>query len=201
MASQPWKAGDAGRWTRGWAARALTLVPMLALIACAAPLPPGHMPLGLAATQPLGATWFCAEHARECVPQPAPPADIAMTPARWHDLRAVQHDVNLAITPAPGADVAWHYATDGSGNCVQFALEKRRRLMERGWPAAALRLATVVTPWDEGHLVLVVVTSQGDWVLDNLHRRVARWEDLPYRWIARQQGASMADWVAIAVHG
>jgi len=34
-------------------------------------------------------------------------------------------------------------------------------------------------------------------VLDNLQADVVRWEKLPYRWIARQQGASMEGWVSV----
>ena len=182
------------------ALRGFWLLALLMPAACAAP-PPGHMPLGGATTQPIGASWFCAENTRECAGQSPAAAEIGLTAERWHDLRAVQRDVNRDIAPATTAEVAWHYPVDASGDCVQFALEKRRRLVQRGWPAGALRLATVITPRDQGHLVLVAVTSQGDWVLDNLRHDVTRWEDLPYRWIARQRGASMADWVAVAVRG
>jgi hypothetical protein len=48
-----------------------------------------------------------------------------------------------------------------------------------------------------GHLVLVIDTAEGDWVRDNLQADVVRRENLPYRWIARQQGASMEEWVSI----
>jgi predicted transglutaminase-like cysteine proteinase len=44
-----------------------------------------------------------------------------------------------------------------------------------------------VTKADIGHLVLVIDTTEGDWMLDNLRADIVRWEDLPYRWIARQQ--------------
>ena len=62
----------------------------------------------------------------------------------------------------------------------------------------ALQLATAVTPDKVGHLVLVIDTTEGDWVLDNLRADVERWRDLPYRWVARQQGAAMEDWVSVA---
>jgi predicted transglutaminase-like cysteine proteinase len=193
-------ATDAPELRRKCASRLLALAPVLLLMACAAP-PPGHMPVGAATSQPIGAMWFCAENAAECAPQRSAVAEIALTPERWRELRAVQHDVNRQIAPAAEGGPAWHYPVGGGGDCVQFALEKRRQLIARGWPAGALRLATVITPRTEGHLVLVAVTDEGDWVLDNLRADVARWEDLPYRWIARQRGASMADWVAIAAHG
>jgi predicted transglutaminase-like cysteine proteinase len=44
----------------------------------------------------------------------------------------------------------------------------------------------------------VIDTTEGDWVLDNLRADVVRWEGLHYRWIARQQGPSMGEWVSVA---
>jgi predicted transglutaminase-like cysteine proteinase len=140
---------------------------------------------------------FCAENASDCSEQPSTTQEVAMTPALWNELLAVQHDINRKLRPTREAWFAWHYAYDGTGTCVQFALEKRRALILRGWPPGTLQLTTAVTPGDLGHLVLVVDTTEGDWVLDNLRANVVRWKDLPYRWIARQQGASLQDWVSV----
>jgi predicted transglutaminase-like cysteine proteinase len=139
---------------------------------------------------------FCVENANECSEQRSTTQKVAMTPELWNRLRWVQHDINRKLRPTREARFAWHYSADGTGNCVQFALEKRRALIVHGWPSGALQLATGVTTADIGHLVLVIATTQGDWVLDNLQADVVRWEDLPYRWIARQQGASMQEWVS-----
>jgi predicted transglutaminase-like cysteine proteinase len=156
------------------------------------------MPLGRTVPQPLGAQLFCLENAIECSEQRSATQEIKMTPELWSDLVSVQRDVNQKFKPTREARFAWDYSVDGTGNCVQFALEKRRALIRRGWPAGALQLATAVTPGDVGHLVLVIDTTEGDWVLDNLRADVVRWEGLHYRWIARQQGPSMGEWVSVA---
>ena len=172
---------------------------MLGLTACAGGAP-SHMPLGGTVARPIGATLFCMENANECSQQRSTTQEAAMTPELWSELRWVQHDINRKLRPTRVARFAWHYAGYGTGNCVQFALEKRRALILLGWPPGALQLATVFTPTDIGHLVLVIATTEGDWVLDNLRADVVRWEDLPYRWIARQQGASMQNWVSVEPH-
>ena len=59
------------------------------------------------------------------------------------------------------------------------------QLLDLKFPASALLLAVAVVPSGEAHLVLIVVTDQGDFVLDSLRRDVVRWEKLPYRWIKR----------------
>lgn len=169
---------------------------LLGLVACAN-APSGHMPLGGTVGQPLGAELFCLENATECSTQRSPTQQIKMTPELWSDLLSVQYNINRKFRPTQEVRFAWDYSADGTGNCVQFALEKRRALIGRGWHPGALQLATAVTPANIGHLVLVIDTDEGDWVLDNLRPDVVRWQQLPYRWIARQQGASMEDWVAV----
>lgn len=82
------------------------------------------------------------------------------------------------------------------GDCEDYALEKRRRLIEAGVPAAALSMAVAVTARGESHAVLVVAMEQGDWVLDNLTPWATPWSELNYRWIERQAPGSAA-WVTI----
>jgi len=82
------------------------------------------------------------------------------------------------------------------GDCEDYALEKRRRLIEAGVPAAALSMAVAVTARGESHAVLVVAMDQGDWVLDNLTPWVTPWSELNYHWIQRQTPGSAA-WVTI----
>ncbi|KSB87512.1 hypothetical protein AS593_17745 [Caulobacter vibrioides] len=82
------------------------------------------------------------------------------------------------------------------GDCEDYALEKRRRLIEAGVPAAALSMAVAVTARGESHAVLVVAMDQGDWVLDNLTPWATPWGELNYRWIQRQAPGSAA-WVTV----
>lgn len=82
------------------------------------------------------------------------------------------------------------------GDCEDYALEKRRRLIEAGVPAAALSMAVAVTARGESHAVLVVAMEQGDWVLDNLTPWATPWSELNYRWIERQAPGSAA-WLTI----
>jgi len=180
------------------------LLPAAILAACAHGTPggpPSRMLLGQPISPPIGSILFCRQNPHDCTPQPPATRQVAMTAELWTELRSVQQAVNRQLSPMKAREVAWHYAQDRRGTCVQYALEKRRRLLEIGWPAEALQLATAVVPGNIGHLVLVVDTTEGDWVMDNLRPDVVRWADLPYRWIARQNGASMSDWAAVASQG
>jgi predicted transglutaminase-like cysteine proteinase len=160
-----------------------------------------RMPLGQPVATPLGAHWFCYFHTLACTRELNPVPEMAMTDQRWAELRAVQDDVNRDIRPSAFlsvSDIGWHYPRHHIGDCVQYALLKRHKLLMQGWPSGTLHLTTVVTAHEQGHLVLVVSTNQGDWVLDNLHDTVLPWDALPYRWVARQQGPTFKDWVSVA---
>jgi predicted transglutaminase-like cysteine proteinase len=185
--------------------RLLPLGAIATLTACAAgPAAtdhPGPMPLGASVGAPLGASAFCHYSPSECTQPPSTVTSLDMTEDRWRELRAVQQNVDSGIAPrlpTNATEVAWHYAVDGAGDCVQYALEKRRALLERGWPAGALHLVTASTGTDVRHLVLLVSTTDGDFVLDNLQSDVVPWTRLPYQWIARQQGPTLRDWVGVA---
>lgn len=82
------------------------------------------------------------------------------------------------------------------GDCEDYALEKRRRLIAAGVPESALSMAVAVTARGETHAVLVVSFESGDWVLDNLTPWATPWEDLNYRWVQRQVAGS-STWTAV----
>ena len=83
------------------------------------------------------------------------------------------------------------------GDCEDYALEKRRRLIAAGVPAQSLSMAVAVTARGESHAVLIVAMESGDMVLDNLTPWATPWQDLNYRWVERQT-AGGSDWVSIS---
>ena len=115
-----------------------------------------------------------------------------MTRALWRTLHEVQVGVDHELDPDAPADVAWHYAVAGEATCVQHALEKHRALLARGVPSSAPQLATAMAPRGGGHFVLIVATTSGDWVLDNLRYDVTSWRALPYCTFARHDGSLMS---------
>jgi predicted transglutaminase-like cysteine proteinase len=159
------------------------------------------MPTGPATGQPIGAMLFCNSHASECAGDAAPEVRVTLTDEAWHELRSVQYNVDNDIAPRNPTMVAWDYASNGTGSCVQYAMEKRRALLALGWPASSLRLATATTRGGVGHLVLIANTTGGDLVLDNLSRDVMPWQSLSYRWGAVQTDASMRKWAVAAAPG
>lgn len=106
---------------------------------------------------------------------------------------AVQRTVNAGVTYRTDAEQyglpdLWRDAKlGGAGDCDDFALAKRRALLDAGAELAALRLAICRTPAGELHVVLIVTTERGDLVLDNLREAPVMRQELPYTWIAIEE--------------
>lgn len=83
------------------------------------------------------------------------------------------------------------------GDCEDFVLAKRRALVASGYSPTLLSIALVITPWGEDHAVLLVSTTDGELVLDNLTPRIERWDRTGYRWLKRQTPGHALAWSAI----
>lgn len=85
------------------------------------------------------------------------------------------------------------------GDCEDYALAKRRALIEAGAPGEALSIAIVRTFRGEMHAVLLVATPQGEVVLDNLSPWILPWNEAPYQWLDRQAPGAPTQWVHVGV--
>lgn len=136
--------------------------------------------------------------------------NLILTQALWDKMIAVDQAINDKIKPmsdeqAFGVSNYWTLPlTDGPkavGNCKHYALEKRKALVDLGFPAAALSLAVVKTRGGEIHAVLLVMTDQGEYVLDNLSPWVTPWTQSDYVWLTRQTPGEPLHWVTPDIQG
>jgi predicted transglutaminase-like cysteine proteinase len=133
---------------------------------------------------PSGYYFMCVGHPSLCRTRAgriamSPDGSVVLTDAALNQLNAVNAKVNAAIEPAYRD--AWT-PEQPAGDCKDFAMTKRQRLIESGWPSSALPVAIVRTSLGEKHLVLVARTSRGDFVLDNLADAIAPWTSPSYSW-------------------
>lgn len=155
------------------------------------------MPLGAPSPPPIGLIGFCLKYLTECAPPAPGAAVVALDGQRLQQLEQVQAKVNAAIAPRDVPGHAWDYPINGTGECNEYAIEKRRELIELGWPREALLLTAALTERGEGHLVLVARTTGGDLVLDNRVDAVTDWSNLPYHWISQQTATNLTQWVSL----
>jgi predicted transglutaminase-like cysteine proteinase len=91
----------------------------------------------------------------------------------------------------------WNYPDDGYGDCEDYALEKRKLLIEAGWPREALLMTVVRDQNGNGHAVLTVKTDRGEFILDNQTSDILLWSDTGYRFVKRQSQSDPNVWVSL----
>lgn len=68
------------------------------------------------------------------------------------------------------------------GDCEDYALAKRRLLMEAGYDSHKMHVATCWTERGEYHAVLIVETERGHYVLDNRFAFPMEKQSTGYKW-------------------
>ncbi len=161
---------------------------------------------GPQALPPIGWIQFCSDNPVDCAVQKLT-ARVAKLDARaWRELVRINREVNDEIEPMSdmehwGVMERWSYPTDGKGDCEDFVLEKRKRLIAAGWPRQALLVTVVRDEKGDGHAVLTVKTDRGDYVLDNQAARVKAWQDTGYAFVKRQSEQHPNMWVSLGAAG
>ena len=162
-------------------------------------LPQTHMHLYGATDAPVGHVKFCEANPDDCRIRGHGEGDVELTTKRWQELLSVNRQVNQAVKPLSdqaqyGMIEKWTYPTTGKGDCEDYVLLKKRKLMELGWPVGALLITVVRDENNEGHAVLAVRTSSGDLILDNKHLNILAWQDTKYTYIKRQSALDPRSW-------
>jgi len=144
---------------------------------------------------------FCDRHPQECAVDTSEAASITLTNEIWAQIVEINRSVNAEIKPMTdmeqwGVLDSWDFPKTGYGDCEDYQLLKRKRLVAAGLPRRALRMTVVLDELNEGHAVLKVVTDRGDFVLDNKTNAVLPWDRTGYVYIKREGHDSIA-WVSL----
>ena len=152
------------------------------------------------AQPPLGFLRFCEANPEDCRAASDTTARLAASPQRLNELDEINRRVNRLIIPTTdlahyGVAELWVLPTDGKGDCEDYALLKRHELLKLGWPSNALLMTVVSDEKGEGHAVLTVRTTAGDFILDNKVDEVRIWNEAPYRFLERESSLNPRYWV------
>ena len=152
-------------------------------------------------SQPIGHYEYCKIYRSDCSISSRDTSPTKLTKARWQAMQRINSGVNQRVMPVTDMDLyhveeEWAYP-ERYGDCEDYVLEKRRLLMQEGWPASSLLITVVLQPSGEGHAVLTVRTSQGDYILDNLNGEILPWTRTSYRFLKRQAAAYSGGWETI----
>jgi predicted transglutaminase-like cysteine proteinase len=161
-----------------------------------------YAPLGGPTSVPWGWADFCQRCPEECGGGQLAPLDVNLTPQAMKEIDRVNKWVNAHVEPVSdmehcGDIEKWGYPTDGKGDCDNYALFKRKILIDEGFPRQALLMTVVKDEHNEGHAILTVKTNAGEFVLDNLNDEVKSWDRTGYRFIKRQSQTDQNVWLQI----
>lgn len=163
-------------------------------------------PQGGLASVPIGWLNFCADaaNAADCAVAPAAARNVVMNRAAWRTVERINRNVNAAVAPVSdmenyGVEEYWTYPTNGRGDCEDYVLLKRRLLIEAGFPRQSLLVTVVREANGDGHAVLTLTTTAGDYVLDNKRDGVRRWGATGYAFIKRQSQENPNQWIDLRV--
>jgi predicted transglutaminase-like cysteine proteinase len=150
---------------------------------------------------PYGFVKFCERELEECRQGAPEEQRFSAGPDRLSELDAVNRAVNHEIEPATDLEVYgqteyWAIPTT-RGDCEDYALLKRKRLIARGWPISSLLMTVVRDERGEGHAVLTARTVQGDFILDNKVDEVKVWYRTPYEYVMRQSYLNTRIWMSL----
>jgi predicted transglutaminase-like cysteine proteinase len=151
---------------------------------------------------PIGWVEFCERQPMDCAVETLRPTTFTLDEASWKDIVRINAAVNREIKPITdmehhGVIEQWSYPEDGSGDCEDYVLEKRKRLMRAGFPRQSLLITVVRDHKGDGHAVLTVKTDRGDFILDNQAAKVLAWHETSYRFIKRQSEETPNRWVSL----
>ncbi len=155
---------------------------------------------------PLGHIQFCNRNPSQCRTirgkKQRVKNKVVLNAKNWSELKRINYRTNSNIRPI--SDQRKHGTLDvwsvgrGSGDCEDYALRKRHDLIALGWPSSALMITTALDHLRRPHAVLLVRTSKGDFILDNLTNRIRPWRHVPYRWAKRQSEYNPKKWVRLS---
>lgn len=131
---------------------------------------------------PIGWVELCVTLPGECHVSGRIPGEVILDKETLSVLSQVNRWVNENIKPMTdlehwGVMEKWSYPDDGYGDCEDYALLKRRMLMEAGFPRGALLITVVHEHNGNGHAVLTVKTNQGEYILDNQNDKIVLWSE------------------------
>lgn len=159
------------------------------------------MKIGSRTSQPIGHYEYCQSNGIDCSIKSHSISPPTLTRKRWQEMVETNAETNFSIKPITdlefyGVEEHWTFPST-HGDCEDYVLLKRHKLMKMGWPASALLVTVVRQKSGDGHAVLTVRTNRGDYILDNLNDRIEAWNNTEYTYLKRVSPRNSGWWEEI----
>lgn len=148
---------------------------------------------------PSGAAELCTRYSWACAKTSG---GAKISAQQIATVQKINRKINQSVRSVPdqrqyrSKDV-WALPTRAGGDCEDYALAKKLKLVQMGYAPQELLIATVVHKRLGPHAVLVMRTDSGDYVLDNLTNRVLPWNETDYFFVQMQDPRNPRGWVGV----
>lgn len=137
---------------------------------------------------------FCIVYPDQCVIRSDRRHSKGSVAELLDQVRQVNVAVNRSIAPLPDVGFDSWDVDVAAGDCEDYALQKRKELVQLGWPTDVLRIALTRTPHGTYHAVLLATIGGTDYVLDNMTPRILPWSATPYTFLFVQDADDPKAW-------
>lgn len=136
-------------------------------------------------------SWACSGSSQGSITSPEDMLRVA---------KEVNQEVNYEIRPVSddrqyGRSESWRLPVSGEGDCEDYALLKKKRLIEKGIAPNRVRLAQVIKRGVVSHVVLLLNVGGQDYVLDNLTSSMRLRQSTQYVVLKTQNARNPTQWV------
>lgn len=146
---------------------------------------------------PFASVVFCMQSPDQCR-RTKGEATTTLDARRKQELASVNSAVNRSIGPQNDRAGSDNWAVDVTrGDCEDYALTKRKKLIALGWSSGSLRIAVALTSRGEGHAVVIAKTSEGDLVLDNRTNSIKDWRQTDLQLLTIQSHDDPKQWYKV----
>lgn len=150
---------------------------------------------------PMAHVRFCIEYPKQCAKRASRLDSNLPRNALFAQLGRINQQINAAISPKAdgvyrGLQDEWRINVS-QGDCEDFALQKRKLLLDMGWSSSSLRIATALTTGGVGHAVLIARILGKDYVLDNLSAELRHWNTTGYKFLKIQSPNDPKLWLSV----
>jgi predicted transglutaminase-like cysteine proteinase len=149
------------------------------------------IPIASVEDPPLAYRDFCGQNEQAC--KLSGPSIVQWSRELHGKLQQTNMHVNDSVEFVPdpensGEEEVWDFPSAGKGDCEDFMLEKRKRLIDAGLPSASMTCGIAFHQVQLfPHAVLLVETTAGTFVLDNIYDEVLCWDAVPYFYTRRER--------------
>lgn len=165
--------------------------------------PGAALPIKAVVSAPGGASGLCATYGWACAPgNSKKPLGVD----QMEMIAKINRQANTRIHPVSDMQQyhlaeKWTLPSSRGGDCEDYALYKKKALIEAGISPDRLLMASVLDRQGGSHAVLVVRADGADLVLDNLRGAIKRWDQTGYTFLRMQDPRNPQRWVATLAGG